>query len=105
ATANDNIDGTVSVSVSGVVGSDPGSYTIIYSAADSAGNQSQVSREVVVVARDRTPPVISLIGGTTLEIREGEAFEDPGATATDDRDGNVDITVSGNVGVTIGTYT
>ena len=105
ATANDNIDGTVSVSVSGVVGSDPGSYTIIYSAADSAGNQSQVSREVVVVARDRTPPVISLIGGTTLEIREGEAFEDPGATATDDRDGNVDITVSGNVGVTAGTYT
>ena len=104
ATANDNVDGTVSVSVSGVVGSDPGSYTLVYSATDSAGNQSQVSREVVVVARDLTPPVISLIGGATLEIREGETFEDPGATATDDRDGNVDITVSGSVGATPGTY-
>ena len=105
ATANDNADGTVSVSVSGVVGSEPGTYTLVYSATDSSGNQSQVSREVVVVARDRTPPVISLIGGTTVEIREGEAFEDPGATATDDRDDNVDVTVSGNVGVTPGTYT
>ena len=105
ATANDNVDGTVSVSVSGVVGSDPGSYTLVYSATDSAGNQSQVSREVVVVARDRTPPVISLIGGASLEIVEGEAFEDPGATATDDRDGNVDITVSGEVGAIPGIYT
>ena len=105
ATANDNVDGTVSVSVSGVVGSDPGSYTLVYSATDSAGNQSQVSREVVVVARDRTPPVISLIGGASLEILEGEAFEDPGATATDDRDGNVEITVSGEVGTIPGIYT
>ena len=105
ATANDNVDGTVSVSVSGVVGSDPGSYTLVYTATDSAGNQSQVSREVVVIARDRTPPVISLIGGASLEILEGEAFEDPGATATDDRDGNVDITVSGEVGAVPGIYT
>ena len=105
ATANDNIDGTVSVSVSGVVGSDPGSYTLVYTATDSAGNQSQVSREVVVIARDRTPPVISLIGGASLEILEGEAFDDPGATATDDRDGNVDITVSGEVGALPGIYT
>ena len=105
ATANDNVDGTVSVSVSGAVGSEPGTYTLVYSATDSAGNQSQVSREVVVVARDSTPPVISLIGDTTVEILEGETFEDPGATATDDRDGHVDITVSGNVGVTPGIYT
>jgi hypothetical protein len=41
-----------------------------------------------------------------MTITEGDNFQDPGATATDDEDGNVNVNVSGNVDSnTPGTYT
>ena len=49
ATVVDDRDTTVLVSVAGVVGSDPGVYTLIYSAADLAGNVTQLTREVRVL--------------------------------------------------------
>lgn len=42
---------------------------------------------------DTTPPVISLIGGASIDLTLGDAFTDPGATATD----NVDGDISGNI--------
>jgi len=42
--------------------------------------------------RDTTPPVITLTGANPLIIAVGEAYVEPGATATDDRDG--DLTAS-----------
>ncbi|HCG95434.1 MAG TPA: beta-glucosidase [Halieaceae bacterium] len=50
ATAQDNVDGSVDVIVSGEVGSEPGVYTLTYTATDAAGNSSQVTRTVTVVA-------------------------------------------------------
>ena len=38
---------------------------------------------------DTTAPVITLIGDATMTISEGATFSDPGATASDDRDGNL----------------
>src|SRR5690606_37407216 len=55
-----------------------------------------------------SPLTITLIGEPSMKIAQGEAFEDPGATATDPEDGDItaSIVVSGAVdSSTPGTYT
>ena len=55
---------------------------------------------------DTTPPVITLKGDNPVILTVGDTYVEPGATATDDRDGNVSVTVSGNVDTkTPGKYT
>ena len=57
---------------------------------------------------DTTPPVITLLGNNPVDIDQGTSFTDPGATASDDHDGNVtsSIVISGSVDAnTIGSYT
>ncbi|MGE5453447.1 MAG: immunoglobulin-like domain-containing protein [Acidobacteriota bacterium] len=60
------------------------------------------------VAADMVKPVITLNGSATLSVTQGSSFVDPGATASDDRDGNINskvvVTGSVNTGV-VGTYT
>jgi len=56
---------------------------------------------------NNTPPVITLTGSSTVNILVGQTFNDPGATALDQEDGNItsQIVVSGNVSTsTPGTY-
>lgn len=48
ATATDAVDGTVAVTQSGTVADEEGTYTITYSASDSSGNSSSITRTVVV---------------------------------------------------------
>ena len=51
ATATDDTDGSVSVTTSGTVDTDtPGTYTITYTATDSAGNSATETRSVEVTA-------------------------------------------------------
>ena len=53
------------------------------------------------------PPVITLIGDNPLYVRQDTTFTDPGATATDQEDGNITskIVVTGSVDThTFGTY-
>jgi hypothetical protein len=45
-------------------------------------------------APDTVPPVIVLNGGPTITLEFGSVFNDPGATATDDVSGTVDVTAS-----------
>ncbi len=57
--------------------------------------------------RDSRLPVITLKGGTTLYTKLGLPFHDPGATANDDKDGDLTtyIAVAGTVDTTIaGSY-
>ena len=108
ASANDNRDGSVTVSVSGSVDVNiVGNYTLTYSAQDSAGNQASKNRTVRVdLAADTTAPVISLNGSNTISIIQGSSFTDPGASANDDRDGSIAVSVSGSIDVnTVGDYT
>ncbi|MCP4322583.1 MAG: DUF5011 domain-containing protein, partial [Alteromonadales bacterium] len=58
ASAEDNIDGTVTVTESGSVGNAPGRYEITYSAIDNAKNSSSKVRTVTVEA-DTTPDAFS----------------------------------------------
>ena len=55
---------------------------------------------------DTTPPVITLNGSSTIQLTVGDSWTDPGATATDETDGDItsSITVSGSVDTsTVGT--
>lgn len=55
---------------------------------------------------DTTPPVVTLSGEAAIQITVGDAFTDPGATATDDTDGSLTPAVTGLVDTTTaGLYT
>ena len=57
---------------------------------------------------DTTRPVITLTGSATMSVTQGSTFTDPGATASDDVDGNITskIVKTGSVNTaTVGTYT
>jgi len=110
--ATDEIDGdlTSSITTSGTVDTSiAGTYTVVYTVSDTAGNSASVSREVVVnTPPDIIPPIITLSGSSTINLTVGDTFTDPGATATDDVDGDLtsSITSSGTFNTTTtGTFT
>lgn len=110
ATANDNVDGDISteiVTANPVDSSKLGTYTVTYNVSDSSGNAaSQVSRTVRVV--DTVVPVITLGGNASINVTVGNAYNDAGATANDNVDGDISgniVTVNPVNTATVGTYT
>jgi len=93
ATAIDEHDGEVTVYVLGEVNSSKvGTYLIKYSAVDMANNVAHAERTVYVVDTiipDTTPPTITLLGSSPISLFLGDSYVDAGATATDDRDGDI----------------
>lgn len=89
-----------------------GTYTVTYH-VEYLGKTADKERTVSVV--DKEPPEITLLGGSetgsqnsgasagqgTIEIRPGQKFTDPGASAIDDSDGDVtaQITAKGFVDI------
>ena len=113
ATATDNVDGDITANI--VIGGDvvdantAGTYVVTYNVSDAAGNAAtQVTRTVnVSVVADTTPPVITLIGASTINLTVGDTYTEQGATATDNIDGDItaNITVGGTIDTnTAGTY-
>ena len=102
AKAMDNVDGEVAVTANRPSLSDIGTYSIIYSAKDSAGNESSIQRTVIV--EDVLAPVITLNGSDRITMSFGESYNEQGATAIDDTDDSVDVTISGSIGEELGTY-
>ena len=106
ATATDNCSGDVTVSMSGdtqIEFSVPGSYPIVYTSTDSAGNTKTLTLTLNV--KDITPPVITVDGNTSdysIEITEGiESFTLPTGTATDDSGETIDVITSGSVNTSL----
>ena len=99
ATATDNVDGLVPVDVdlSEVNTAVLGIYLVTYTAIDSSGNTSETTRTVNVTEADATAPVITLNGVDPVTITLGSSYTDAGATATDNVDGLVNVTTSGEV--------
>jgi endoglucanase Acf2 len=64
ATATDAVDGSVSVTTSGSVGAEAGTYTITYSASDSAGNTATATRTVIVEAAPADGDLLVFSDGT-----------------------------------------
>ena len=90
------ITGVVNASVAGV-------YAVTYTAVDSAGNSSNTSRTVNVL--DKTPPVITLKGDSSVDITYNSIYSESGATATDGGI-NVEVIITGAVDTSIvGVYT
>ncbi len=103
ASANDNIDGTVSVTVQGEVGDAAGTYTLTYTAIDSAGNQSTATRQVIVA--DTIAPVITLNGESSITLNQDEEYIEAGASAVDSVDGNLNVVIDGSVNTSVpGSY-
>ena len=69
-----------------------GTYEVKYNVTDSTGMMADEAIRIVIVA-DRIKPEIILIGGSTVNLIEGESYVDAGATATD----NVDGDITGNI--------
>lgn len=92
-TATDNYDGDLTDKVVTTQNDDSITYTI----TDSFGNTTTVTRKLE--CKDVIPPVIKLAGEERIELAYGSTFQDPGATASDDVDGDLSasITVSGQI--------
>ncbi|MCF7561630.1 DUF5011 domain-containing protein [Sabulilitoribacter multivorans] len=97
ATATDNVDGDISANI--VIGGDTvntstvGTYVITYNVSDAAGNAATQVTRTVNVALDSTAPVISLIGASSISLDLGDTYNEQGATATDNFDGDISVNI------------
>jgi len=114
ATATDAVDGVITVITTGTVNSNTvDTYTITYTATDASNNIATAERLVNVVVvpipitpADTTAPIITLTGNATINLEQGTAYTEAGATATDVVDGAITVIITGTVDTnTVGTYT
>lgn len=79
----------------------PGVYEVEFKSlkADKAHKDIKIKeiRYRFVVVLDTTAPVITLNGESNVTLFKGGTYTELGATAIDDMDGNVNVTVSGSV--------
>jgi hypothetical protein len=102
ATALDNFEGDLSSII--VIGGDivntsiAATYLVNYNVSDTAGNTAIEVIRTVIVEPDTTAPVITLIGASTINLSVGSIYNELGATATDDVDGDLtpNITIGGD---------
>ncbi len=110
ATALDNIDGDITSSIVTVNNVDiytVGTYSVTYNVSDAAGNVADEVTRTVNITPDVTKPVITITGDTEVSLELGTAYTDPGATASDNIDGDItsSIVTINNVDInTVGTY-
>ena len=97
ATASDNVDGDITSNI--VVAGDTvntanvGIYVVTYDVNDAAGNSAtQITRTVNVI--DNTAPIITLLGADPLNLVVGNTYTDPGATASDNVDGDITSSIA-----------
>lgn len=109
ATWTDNVDGSGAAVVGGatVNVNTLGQYVVTYNYTDVAGNAGdQVIRTVNIV--DTTIPVITLVGASTVSQEATLVYNDLGATASDNTDGDITssivVTSTVNTGL-LGSYT
>jgi len=107
ATATDAIDGDLSgdILISNEVNTTkPGQYSVFYSVTDKAGNNATAIRVVIVseIKEDLVAPTITIIGDKSTELFVGDSYEELGATAEDNVDGDLSnaIIISGEVDAT-----
>ena len=63
-------------------------------------------QNTIDIANDTTLPVITLVGSSQETITQNQSYTEQGASATDNLDGAVNVTISGSVNTsTVGTYT
>lgn len=109
--ASDNYDGDITEKVeTQKIEKDEENYDIKYTVKDSSNNEAKCVRHIKIV--DNEAPAITLNGNQIVSIILGNPYNESGATAIDNKDGDVSskIKISGNVdtskeGVYLITYT
>ncbi len=74
----------------------------------SSATTTTATASTTAASADTTPPVVTLNGAAAMQLTVGDAFTDPGATATDNVDGDLTakIVETGSVDTTtVGSYT
>ena len=87
-----------------------GPHTITLTANDGSSNNNGDGNTAITTTtftvNDTTAPVITITGASSVTVECHTSFSDPGATAADNCDSSVPVTVPGTVDVnTPGTYT
>lgn len=82
-TATDNYDGDITH----LVHREQTSEKVIYTVSDSSGNTTSVERWIAYL--DTTPPALTLAGGDYYCVPAGVAYQEPGWSAIDNRDGDL----------------
>lgn len=93
-TANDNYTANVTVTKSGTWPGSPsqlGTFELIYTATDEAGNTATVTKLITVV--DSQAPVIALKGNISDTVYRWQTYTDPMYKLSDNHDDSADITV------------
>jgi hypothetical protein len=73
----------------------PGTFTVTYNVTDSGGlPASQKSRTINIA--DITAPEITLNGNASIDVVEGIAYTESGATVTDNFDSGLTVTIGGD---------
>ena len=99
--AEDNYDGVITDRVQRIVEND----TVIYRVTDSSGNVAEARRQIQY--GDLTAPELTLLGDTTITIRAGNKYTEPGFAAIDNADGDITdrVVITGDYDIyTPGTY-
>lgn len=81
-------------------------YNLIYKVQDSSGNIAQVIRKINII--DDISPILTLNGSTNMTVFLNGKYEEKGAKAQDEKDGDLTnkITIDGNVNTAkVGKYT
>ncbi|MDA8001283.1 MAG: DUF5011 domain-containing protein, partial [Alphaproteobacteria bacterium] len=88
ATCIDALDGSREVTRTGIINDEiPDVYELTYECKDRSNNKASVARTVTVA--DRSPPVITPVGGTEFRLGIGSSYTDPGATCDDRFEGDI----------------
>jgi len=96
AVAIDDVDGFVSLTTTSNIDFDvPGTYVITYTGEDDAGNTVTTTRTVEVL--DISAPIILMNGEKVVSLVEGDSYDDLGASAMDNVDGEVSVSIINNV--------
>jgi hypothetical protein len=72
-----------------------GSYQVVYTLADAAGNTTIKTRDVEVV--DTVAPVIAVIGELDVVLLQNDPYQEEGASVSDACDQNVTVEIGGDV--------
>lgn len=104
-TATDNCAGIKTVDIVSTLDANTlGTYSILYTAYDKAGNTSSVTRTITV--GDTTNPIINLLGYATYDIEVHHAFTDLGVTITDNYCSVNPLSIIGTIDIhKLGSYT
>ena len=108
-TATDDMDGnlTKAVKTQGTINTSLyGPQILTYSVSDGNGNETTVTRTVIV--QEFVPPILTLIGNEVIYVPTNTTYIDPGFSAVDDTDGDITdrVVLSDTVDFhTPGTYT